>query len=433
MTQQTEILIIGAGASGLMAARKLSKAGKKVLVLEARDRAGGRIHTCMDNDFMQPVELGAEFVHGQLPVTLHLLEEAGIPYHNSAGDMWRFDNGILKQTEQFLPEFDLLLRKMSELKEDCSVDTFLNTHFTGDKYEKLRSTLRSFAAGYDTADPARFSVFAMRKELQSEDDDHQYRIEGGYVRMINFLVQEIKAHGGEIQLAAVVNEVQWQQGSVIVTTSDGKKYSAKEVIITIPLNVLTDSDNKGAISFLPAIPAQQNAIRQMGMGAVVKTILQFDTVFWEEQAIKQGADESIKNMGYLFSDQPIPTWWTQKPNHLPVLTGWIGGPPAAALRSQSDEAILQLGLQSLAAIFGMNEADVKRQLTAHKIMNWTADPFTLGSYSYATVESVEARNILLQGVDNTIFFAGEAIYDGPEMGTVEAALASGLQVAELIS
>ena len=81
-----EILIIGAGAAGLMAAYTLSKAGKKVVLLEARDRIGGRIHT-LDNDFpFKHAELGAEFVHGNLPVTMQLMHESGLEY---ISDGWR--------------------------------------------------------------------------------------------------------------------------------------------------------------------------------------------------------------------------------------------------------------------------------------------------------------------------------------------------------
>src|ERR1700676_840803 len=89
----TDILIIGAGAAGLMAASTLAKAGKKVIVLEARDRCGGRIHTLNHQSFFKNAELGAEFVHGDLPVTLDLLKQAGIPYYSANAEMWRYKNG----------------------------------------------------------------------------------------------------------------------------------------------------------------------------------------------------------------------------------------------------------------------------------------------------------------------------------------------------
>src|ERR1700754_2857658 len=98
--ETADILIIGAGATGLMAAYELSKAGKKVTVLEARDRTGGRIHTLNKSSFFKYAELGAEFVHGDLPVTLQLLKEAGIKVTPADGEMWHYRNGRFSQENQ---------------------------------------------------------------------------------------------------------------------------------------------------------------------------------------------------------------------------------------------------------------------------------------------------------------------------------------------
>ena len=81
-----DILIIGAGVAGLFAARNLSAAGKKVIILEARDRPGGRIQTLYDPSFELPVEMGAEFVHGDLELTIQLLREAGLKHYAISGD-----------------------------------------------------------------------------------------------------------------------------------------------------------------------------------------------------------------------------------------------------------------------------------------------------------------------------------------------------------
>src|ERR1700761_9423770 len=98
--KNTEIIVIGAGATGLMAAYELTKAGKQVIILEARNRTGGRIHTLDNISFFKYAELGAEFVHGDLPVTLGLLKEAGIDITPASGEMWHYRDGQFSKDYQ---------------------------------------------------------------------------------------------------------------------------------------------------------------------------------------------------------------------------------------------------------------------------------------------------------------------------------------------
>jgi monoamine oxidase len=136
------------------------------------------------------------------------------------------------------------------------------------------------------------------------------------------------------------------------------------------------------------------------------------------------------HMGFVMSDEQIPTWWTQYPTHSNVLTGWLGGLPAERKKHLTDEQFVQEGVRSLAKIFSKTEAHIKNNLVAWKVANWTNDPFTLGSYVYDTLESRSAREVLLKPIDDKLYFAGEFTYEGPSMGTVEAALSSGLEVAK---
>jgi monoamine oxidase len=112
------------------------------------------------------------------------------------------------------------------------------------------------------------------------------------------------------------------------------------------------------------------------------------------------------------------------------LTGWIGGPGAAKKQNTTDEEILKESLQSLGNIFNRNPGELKDKLLAYKIVNWTAEPFTCGSYAYDTIASPVSRKVLNTPISDTLFFAGDYLYDGPIMGTVEAALTSGKEVAK---
>ena len=107
---KTEIIIIGAGAAGLMCARELAQAGKKVMILEARDRSGGRIHTLTDPHFPLPVELGAEFIHGELEVTHKLLDEAKLVSYKTGGDLWRSEKGRFIEQKDFIEDIDEVVK-----------------------------------------------------------------------------------------------------------------------------------------------------------------------------------------------------------------------------------------------------------------------------------------------------------------------------------
>ncbi len=208
---KTEILIIGAGASGLAAAYELSLVNKKIIVLEARDRTGGRIHSINDNSFTQIAEAGAEFIHGKLPVTLNLLKKAGIKHHAVKGKMWRIEKGEINKSENFIVGWKKIMSSLRELKTDMPITQFLNQHFAGEKDKALRESVLKFVEGYDAADAEKASSFALRDEWESEDDDNEERIDKGYIELINFLADEIKKKDNDIFLSRTVTSISWQK------------------------------------------------------------------------------------------------------------------------------------------------------------------------------------------------------------------------------
>ena len=421
--EQYEFIIVGAGAAGLMAARELTKAGKKTLLLEARDRIGGRIHTAsVGNE--EHIEYGAEFIHGDLPLTKALLKEAGLTFHQTEGSWWQFRNGQLIQSQEIIPDWEAFTEKLRSLQEDLPLLEFLDQYFSDPQYTSLREAAIRFATGYDTADPADASTFALREEWLAEEDSPQYRINKGYRSLMEFLRDDYLKNGGQLLLSTPVRELHWEMQLARIITTGKDQFLAQKVIITIPLNVLkAKPTEEGSIQFFPAISDYMEALQKIGMGAIIKILLQFDHPFW----IKQ--EEKFHNLQFILSEEPVPTWWTQFPQQSAVLTGWLGGPPAKEWTNAGKDRLLNLAINSIANIFHMDVTVLHAMLRGSAIIDWTADPYTRGSYTYATVETTSVINFLQQPIAATIFFAGEAFYKGPLIGTVEAALTSGRDVA----
>ena len=429
---QTEVIIIGAGAAGLMCANELVTAGKTVMVLEARDRTGGRIHTVTDNRFPLPVELGAEFVHGDLPLTKKILKESAAKIYETKGDLWRSQMGEFVAQEDFIEDVDQVIEKLKQLLSDISVSDFLDLNFPGEKYVTLRKTLKGYVEGYDAADANLASSFALLQELVGEDEK-QYRIQGGYSKLIDHLTEKCIKAGCIVNLQTIVKEIHWKQGYVEVFDDNGQSFTAKKIVITVPLGVLQSSpEDVGHIRFSPQIDEVQEAINSLGYGNVIKVILNFEEPVWKA-ATNIEAINRKSEPGFIFSDAIVHTWWTQIPEKNGMITGWLAGPKAIRLQHESDDKIIHLALESLAVIFKIPRVTLQSKLIGSCIHNWFTDEFSRGAYSYETVHSKKAKTIITTPVEDTLYFAGEAFYEGSESGTVEAALVSGQKAAEHIN
>ena len=416
------IIIIGAGAAGLQAGRRLSAAGHSVTILEAGAQPGGRILTLPagSGSFSVPVECGAEFIHGELALSMALAKEARIDLQPVDSEMVRMDQGKSAHKNMLSQDWGALMPRMAMLSEDKPLGDFLDTEFPGERYAALRDSVGRMAEGYDLADLRMVSTKWLFREWSAEEElQEEYRPAGGYRRMIDFLVGICRAQGCRLYFSTVVKAVRWDWHRVEVEIEDGQVFAADRLLTTVSLGVL----RAGIIGFFPAISPQLEAVHKLGFGSVIKVQLEFAAPFWGEQK------PSGRTL-FLVTAEPVPVWWTQPLDDCPLITAWISGERMRVFRRLSKEERIESCLRSLAAIFGVEEKILQAQLRASLVLDWEAAPAVLGGYSFDTVDAVAARKVLCEPVADTLYFAGEGLYAGSSPGTVEAAFCSGVEVAE---
>ena len=410
-------VIVGAGAAGLMAARELARAGKRVVILEARERCGGRIDPLPATEFGYAAEGGAEFVHGAAALTRGLMREAGLAFLPAGGPRWRAADGALAPDERPTPYAAELRHALGTLSTDLPVADFLARDFGDPRYADLRRSITRMVEGFDAADPSRASTFALRDEWMGRGVGQQGRIAEGYGALVAFLLAECRRHGASIHLGKVVTAIDADRRGIVARCRDGSLFDASAAILTVPLPLLP------GIALPPAASAKLAACGDIGFGNVAKILLRFAANWYAKRGERDLAD-----LSFLITGAAVPTWWTQHPAPHPVLTGWLAGPRAAAVARLAADELVALGLDSLAESFAVPVDQLRKMLVASRAINWGNDPFARGAYSYATPKTRAAQSVLLEPAAG-IFFSGEALYAGPEMGTVEAALASGSETA----
>ncbi|HEY9481245.1 MAG TPA: NAD(P)/FAD-dependent oxidoreductase [Candidatus Paceibacterota bacterium] len=416
---QTDVLIVGAGASGLMAARELAKTGKKIIILEARDRIGGRIMPLSEADFGYPAQGGGEFVHGEAPVTKALIQEAGLTFvpESEDGEVWATRNGPLALHKSFIEGNQILKEKLEKLESDVSIAEFLETHFGTEEYASLRNSILKMVEGYEAADPRRVSTFTLKSVWFGKKYHADGWIKEGYGALLNFLKKEIEGNNGEIIFNSPVVSIESTIGKVIVKTSN-KSFEAAKVIVTVPLPVLK------SIEFTPDISEKIALAPKIGYGSAIKLLIKFKSQWW-----KKATPNDLSKLSFALCNDDFTAWWTQYPIETNVMVGWMAGPNVEKNKNLSDDELLDLGILALANTFTVDKEFLRNQIETWKIINWSNDPYALGAYSYTAMDTADAYERLAEPVDNTVFFAGEAMYTGEETATVEGALGSGKEVA----
>jgi len=409
-----DIGIAGAGIAGLVAGIELRQAGWAVSIFESRSRTGGRIQSLQQGGLV--IETGPEFIHGKLKETLGLLKKYKIRYEPIDGKMYHARNGQVEESREWIEGWDELLNKMKSLGRDLPFQEFLDKYFPEDRFGELKKSAIRFAEGYDLADVRTASTQALILEWGHEESE-QFRIPAGYETVIHALENEFKQLGGKIFLNHPIKSVDWNSRKIVLEMQDGQTFSMDKLIISIPLSSLNqESPPAESIIFIPALREKQEAFGQIGFGTVVKIVMVWHSAFWKPL---------VPDAQFIFSDYFFPTWWTQYPADIPMLTGWLGGPAAEEFAGKPDTFFFEKAIESLTSIFSVSAAQIKKDLESYRIFNWKNEPWSRGAYSYGRVGFRNSKTIYRKPVESRIYFAGEACYDGPFPGTVESAVVSG--------
>jgi monoamine oxidase len=413
-----DVVVIGAGVAGLTAARELTRQGLSVTVVEARDRTGGRVYTV--RDFCgHPVEGGAEFVHGADAETWPEIRAARLAVRKCALTLRSMFN--LGGRTRWLPwhllhpgvwsAFPILRHLARARPPDMSARDFMDRR-------GYRGRARLLAEMVFTAHlPGMADDIGLLGLLEDRVLDLQtgsfHRITDGYDRLVDHI-----ADGLEIRHRFPVAAVRWTPDGVTVAATDGRTLSARAAVATLPLGVLAS----GAVEFMPPLPeSKRRAFADLVMGPVLKLLLHFSEPFWPAWLANLGCGTG-----------PVTLYWPALDRdggrRTPaVLTAYCTGPRAARLSLLPEDQALAVVLADLARLFP--RVDPGRLLLGYRRIDWTADPFARGGYTFTRPGGRGARGRLAAADTAALFWAGAASATSTIADTVQAAYVSGLRAA----
>lgn len=415
------VIVVGAGVAGLAAAGELLLRGHSVVVLEARDRLGGRVWT--DRSLGTAVDLGASWIQGvrKNPIA-RIADELGVRRFTTDYDdlaVWdkrgsRVSDAVL---EEYGAEWELMLAATWALalvsSRDRSVGSALRQVLAGETLDRGERELLDWFVETEVLAAAtsldNLSLLADDEGFGGGDE----LFPGGYDQIVAHL-----ARGLDVRLSEVVREIAWDERGVRVT-SDAGVHRGDRAIVTLPLGVLQASLRGDGVVFDPGLPpAKRQAIERLGMGVLDKVALAFPEPFWP-------VDRHF--LGFLAgAGGGFPVFLSYRRfTDRAVLVAFSAGTGAAARERRSDAEIEREVLGVLRTAFG----DRVPSPVGSAITRWRSDPYARGSYSHvppgASGRDYEA---LAEPVGSRLLFAGESTIRAYP-GTVHGAYLSGLREA----
>lgn len=397
---EPDVVVIGAGAAGIAAAKQLQAAGRSVVVLEARGRLGGRTFT--DTSLGPSYDAGAMFIHwAERNPWTEIARELGVPTPNESwgGGFQLFQNGQPMAASDrarrrgAFGEIDRRLETMDLQGLDMSIAELLSD--LGPELAPVATSGLLLSIGEESA---RISARDYQRLWSGED----YVVPSGYGNLVARY-----AAGLDIRLSQPVTAIDWSGAGVAITTAAGT-LRARACIVTVPVGVLKG----GAIRFTPELPGRsRDALAGIGMGALTKIALKLEgqrfgiapgTTYFEA-----GASGRLISFELFPGDQDI-------------VIGYCGGDYARELSQGGAKAAREHVVDLLASMIG---SDLRKAAGPVSFPAWWTDPFSLGSYSVCLPGHAAARDVLAEPVGDRLWFAGEATAGGGAMTAGGATLA----------
>lgn len=420
------MLVVGAGWSGLTAARALIDAGLKTRVIEARSEVGGRVRA--DTESLRTLfNLGPEWIHSHVDdsgapanVLTQRVLDAGITLHETTigSSLWVGDRPATlseqAQYEQTLASVKQALEHASETGHDVAGISVLD--LTAPFVDAAKSNLGELEMAQSLD---RVSAVDAGGQYMS---GHDAIPEGGQLNVLKTVVGEVP-----VDTETAIKKVKWGPLGVEVTTERGETIRARRLVMTVSTGVLSS----GKIEFEPRLPhLKRDAVGAVPMGVFNKIAIELDA----DHALKFADGSSPKSNDWVVhspTDGSQPMAFLVRPGDANVVVGFVGGDQAARLEEEGPAAAVEQAMSKLRPIFG---EDLDAHVTGTIVTEWGKDPHTLGSFSYAEPGMAHMREALARPVSNRVFFAGEATVDAESGNTqmIQGAYQSGLTAAERV-
>lgn len=423
MAQHTDVLVVGGGIAGLIAARDLSREGVRVEVVEARDELGGRIATRRSPDWPLPVELGAEFVHGRPEPLLRVIDDLGLSLDRLADVHDRRVGGRLVRQTDFWDRLGRILQRRDPGRDYPAAE--LARSLEGDDADLFRLIVEGFHAA-PLEDVGVESLAGDASASGDPEDEAQHRVRGGYGAVVEGLASELRGKDVRLSRGCPVRAIEWRKGVVAASVERAGRpvpLTAKRALVTVSVGALQEPADAGGLRFSPDLEGKRPALSQLAMGHAMRVVLCFRGAFWK------GAPPDLEFLHD--SEQPFPTFWRSGAGDLHHFVAWAGGPKALALSDKAQSYLVPLALEALCQILGADVEAARARLVAASAHGYSSDPFVRGAYSYVRPGGTGARAVLAAPVEDTLFFAGEAT-DREHSATVAGAIASGERAAREI-